>query len=352
MSTETLQVEAKSNPSQRIIAAGIVLGFLYYASTVVITLLVSVLTAYFLDPAVEWLERFRMPRMVGALVVLLATILVFSLLLWAVWLRVEDFAANWQTYREPLRKVITAIQERIETLESKAREVQEPDQRGRLEVTLREEGWIKEFLTRGLGSIYVIALAISFVPFLVFFMLAEKRDIWHATMQLFPPTDRTRVKLALEDLSIMIRSYILGNLLVALILGLACWGFFTIIKLDSAFLVGMVSGALNLVPYVGTVLAWVPPIIVGMAQYHTIGPFVGIAAVLTVMHLIAVNVLIPALVGRQVRLNALAVTIALLFWGWMWGGMGLVLGIPLTAAVKVVCDHVEAWKPIGRWMST
>jgi predicted PurR-regulated permease PerM len=237
-------------------------------------------------------------------------------------------------------------------VESKAREVQEPDQRGRLEVTLREESWVKEFLTRGLGSIYVIALAVSFVPFLVFFMLAEKRDVWHATMQLFPPTERTRVKLALEDLSVMIRGYILGNLLVALILGLACWGFFALIKLSNAFLVGMVSGALNLVPYVGTVLAWIPPIIVGMAQYNTIGPFVGIAAVLTVMHLIAVNVLIPALVGRQVRLNALAVTIALLFWGWMWGGMGLVLGIPLTAAVKVVCDHVEEWKPIGRWMST
>jgi predicted PurR-regulated permease PerM len=198
----------------------------------------------------------------------------------------------------------------------------------------------------------VIALAVSFVPFLVFFMLAEKRDVWHATMQLFPPTERTRVKLALEDLSVMIRGYILGNLLVALILGLACWGFFAAISLSNAFLVGMVSGALNLVPYVGTVLAWIPPIIVGLAQYTSIGPFVGIAAVLTVMHLIAVNVLIPALVGRQVRLNALAVTVALLFWGWMWGGMGLVLGIPLTAGVKVVCDHVEEWKPIGRWMST
>jgi predicted PurR-regulated permease PerM len=74
--------------------------------------------------------------------------------------------------------------------------------------------------------------------------------------------------------------------------------------------------------------------------------------VLTFMHLIAINVLIPKLVGRQVHLNALAVTMSLLFWGWMWGGMGLLLGIPITAAVKVVCDHIENWKPFGRWLGT
>jgi predicted PurR-regulated permease PerM len=352
MATETVHVQAKSNPSQRIIAAGIVFAFLYFASTFVITLLISVLTAYFLDPAVEWLERFRVPRMVGAVIVLLVTTLLFSLLMWSVWLRVEDFATNWNTYQVPIRKVLRAVEERIESVERRIGEVQEPDQRGRLEVKLQEQSAVREFLTRGLGSIYVIALAVSFIPFLVFFMLAEKRDIWHATMQLFPPTERTRVKLALEDLSIMVRSYILGNFLVALIVGIACWIFFQILGLGNAFLVGMVSGVLNLVPYLGTVLAWIPPFVVGLAKYQTFGPFVGIAAVLTLLHLVAVNVLIPAVVGRQIHLNALAVTIALLFWGWMWGGMGLVLGIPLTAAVKVVCDHVERWKPMGRWMST
>jgi predicted PurR-regulated permease PerM len=352
LNPETLQVHSKSNISQRIIAGGILLAFLYWASTVLITLLISVLMAYFLDPVVEWLERFRIPRATGALVVLLVGTLLLSLVGYIVWQRIEDFTMNWAKYREPLQAVSAAFQERIEKIESRIMEVQPQDKKAIPLVQLKEEGVVRQFLTRGLGGAYVILLAASFVPFLVFFMLAERRDIWHATMQLFPQTERTRVKLALEDLGTMLRSYIIGNLMVAFILGVVSAVFFWAIGLGNPFLVGMVSGASNLIPYIGTVLAWIPPMIVGLATYKTVGPFIGIAFVLTFMHLIAVNVLIPALVGRQVHLNALAVTMALLFWGWMWGGMGLLLGIPLTASVKVACDHVESWKPFGRWLGT
>jgi predicted PurR-regulated permease PerM len=76
-----------------------------------------------------------------------------------------------------------------------------------------------------------------------------------------------------------------------------------------------------------------------------------IAVVLTGIHVIAQNLIAPQLVGRQVRLNAVAITVALLFWGWVWGGMGLILAIPLTAALRVICDHIESWKPIARWLS-
>lgn len=71
---------------------------------------------------------------------------------------------------------------------------------------------------------------------------------------------------------------------------------------------------------------------------------------LTLLHILAANFLIPALVGWRVRLNALALTISLLFWGWLWGPMGLILAIPITAVIKVVCDHVEGWQPIGHWL--
>jgi predicted PurR-regulated permease PerM len=68
------------------------------------------------------------------------------------------------------------------------------------------------------------------------------------------------------------------------------------------------------------------------------------------VHFLAVNVLTPKLVGRRVNLNALSVTIAMMFWGWLWGGIGLVLAVPVTAAIKAVCDNVEKLKPYGAWM--
>jgi predicted PurR-regulated permease PerM len=148
----------------------------------------------------------------------------------------------------------------------------------------------------------------------------------------------------------MLRSFVAGNALIALILMLVSWGFFLLMHLKYPFLLGSVSGIFNLVPYLGAVLAWIPPFLIGLAQWNTIGPYLVVAAVLTFLHIVGMNVLMPAIVGRQVHLNALAVTASLLFWGWLWGAVGLILAIPITATVKVICDHTEGWEPLGRWM--
>jgi predicted PurR-regulated permease PerM len=121
--------------------------------------------------------------------------------------------------------------------------------------------------------------------------------------------------------------------------------------LDFPFLTGLVSGLCNLIPYLGAVLAWLPPLFIGLRQYHGLTPYLGIFSVLTAFHIITANLLIPALVGWRVRLNALALTVSLLFWGWLWGALGLIVAIPITAVLKVICDHVDRWNPIGRWLS-
>jgi predicted PurR-regulated permease PerM len=203
-----------------------------------------------------------------------------------------------------------------------------------------------------LNSLYSFLFAATFMPFLVFFMLAAKRQVWHATMQLFPAAERTEVKEALADVTQVLRSYLMGTALVGLILVLSSWLFFLALGLDFPFLPGLVSGVCNLVPYLGVILSWIPPLLVGLKQYHTVGPFVGIFSMLTLFHLVTLNLLIPALIGWRMRLNALALTVSLLFWGWLWGAMGLVLAIPITAVMKVICDHVEGWQPAGRWLSS
>jgi predicted PurR-regulated permease PerM len=90
--------------------------------------------------------------------------------------------------------------------------------------------------------------------------------------------------------------------------------------------------------------------LLAIIKWKAVSHFALIAFVLTGIHVVAQNLIAPQLVGRQVRLNAVAITIALLFWGWVWGGMGLILGIPITAALRVICDHTESGKPIARWL--
>ncbi len=332
-----------------------IVGFCYYAAGVVMTLLLSVLLAYLLDPFVEWLERVRLPRALGSLLVVMVALAIVAGLGYLVFDRADHFAADWPKYSAVLKQGATVVERRLEKLEKGVSEITPPDltveqQRGRVAVRVEDERPIRGLLLRGLGSLYSILLEVTFVPFLVFFMLAAKRDVWHGTLQLFPASERTRVKHTLDAASVVLRSYVVGNALVAAILALMSWIFFWMIKLEYPFLTGVVSGLLNLVPYLGAVMAWVPPFVIGLGKWKTIGPYLGVAGMLSLFHLIAVNVLMPALVGRRVHLNALAVTMSLLFWGWMWGAAGLILAIPITATIKVICDNVERWQPIGRWL--
>ncbi|MFZ0415449.1 MAG: AI-2E family transporter, partial [Candidatus Acidiferrales bacterium] len=246
--------------------------------------------------------------------------------------------------------VVGSVEKRLNLIESRVNEIAPTTREPKGVVAIAESHPVRDALLAQVGSLYTAIFAATFVPFLVFFMLVAKRKIWHTTMELFPVKERTRVKLALSEVSNMLRSYVVGTAVVALILIIASWVFFWAIGLDFPFLTALASGLANIVPYIGLVIAWLPPLIIGMKHFHAVGPFLGICAMLGFFHLMAANYLLPAFIGRRVHLNAVSVTIALLFWGWLWGAMGLLLAIPITGVIKVVCDHVEGWEPIGRWL--
>ncbi len=314
-----------SNFSMRVIAAAIILLFFYYAAGVVITLLLSILLAYFLDPAVEFLERFGLPRTLGAMVMVLISISVLAAVGYGLWTRTADFAENWPKYSRVLEQAAGAVEGKIRGIEGQVSQIA-PEQGASSSATVRTEpSIVRTLIFRGVGSLYALFLEITFMPFLVFFMLAEKRELWHGTLQLFPASRRTQVKETLEDLRDVLRDYLAGMTIVTLVVIAASSLFFWI--------------------------TWLPAFVIALAKWKTLGQFVLIAATLTTIHVLAINLVAPQLVGRRVRLNAVAITIALLFWGWVWGGMGLVLAIPITAALRVICDHTESWKPIGRWLS-
>jgi predicted PurR-regulated permease PerM len=351
MPSEEAKIVTASSVSARIIAVGIVLAFCYFASTVLVTLLMAALLAYFLDPVVTWLERVRIPRALGSLLMVLFTAALLVVLGWALVERADQFSRDWPKYRAPLRAASADFDRRLENLEARVSEIEPGQTPGPRVITVTDPHPVRTALVGKLDSLYSFLFAATFMPFLLFFMLAAKRQVWHATMQLFPAAERTEVKDALADVTHVLRGYLMGTALVGLILVAASWLFFMALGLDFPFLTALVSGMCNLVPYLGAVMSWIPPLFIGLKQYHSVAPYLGIVAVLTVFHIVTANLLIPALIGWRVRLNALAVTVSLLFWGWLWGAMGLILAIPIMAVFKVICDHVERLQPVGRWLS-
>jgi predicted PurR-regulated permease PerM len=144
----------------------------------------------------------------------------------------------------------------------------------------------------------------------------------------------------------MLRAFIAGNFIIGLLVGIASAALFWYLNIPYWYFVGLISGFVSLVPYLGVPLAIAPPLIAGIAVLHPSEMFAVVIGVVS-FHLIALNVLYPKLLGSRLQLNPLAVTVSLLVWGFLWGAVGLVLAIPITAALKIVFEHIASLQPLS-----
>jgi predicted PurR-regulated permease PerM len=351
--SEALQPTKIATASGRIIAVAIVIACINYASSIIITLICAILIAFVLEPAVRFLERIHIPRWLGALLMLVGSIGLVYLVFYGIYDRVIEFIQEFPTYGAPLKHLFASLQAMVQNIEKLASglvPISSQTQSNLPTIRLQQESHWGQYLLRGIGSIYTFIVTVMFVPFLVFFMLTAKGHIWKGTLNLFSDRHRQQAENVILGIGHMIRRYVMGNIMVALMAAALVTPAFSLMGLHFALLIGPLSAFLSMVPYLGVALAMAPPMMMALGQYTSTTPFIGIAAIVMVVHFLAINVLTPKFVGHQVSLNALTVTIAMMFWGWLWGAVGLILAVPLTAAFKAVCDNVEGLKPWGVWM--
>jgi predicted PurR-regulated permease PerM len=192
-------------------------------------------------------------------------------------------------------------------------------------------------------------MAIGFVPFLVFFMLMSKDHFHVATVRLFPKEHRILAHRTVGNISAMIRSYIVANVFLGLLNSGILILIFWILKIHYFYFIGPISGFVTLIPYLGVFLAPLPPLASGIDTLSRSGILTLLIAIVG-LHVITINFIYPKVVGRRLRLNPLVVTLALLFWAWIWGAAGLILAIPLLGAAKIICDHIQPLRGVGSWL--
>jgi len=342
---------AAAATSLRVIAAAIVCASIYYASSIVITLICSIGIAFILDPGVRLLERFRLPRWLGALLMVLLTLGVLYLLVYLVYDRAVAFLDDLPRFAARIKQIIAHIQVTTSSIRQSTSTILPSSTEANVpSIRLEQESPWMQFLLRGIGSLYAFTVTVMFIPFLIFFMLTSKDHIWSATLNLFSLERRQAAEDVLHGIAKMVRGYVLGNLLVAAISAALITPVFAAVELRYALLMGPLAAFLSMIPYIGVALGLLPPLLIALVQYDHMEPFLTISLTVVIVHFLAVNLLTPKLVGHRVKLNALTVTIAMMFWGWLWGGIGLLLAVPLTAALKAVCDNVRPLKPYGHWM--
>jgi predicted PurR-regulated permease PerM len=335
--------------SLAVIAVGGVLTLMYVAKPVLILTLVSVLIAFMLAPIVELCERVHLPRSLGSMIAVLLMCVALYGIFYISYNQADEFVSELPKYSGRIRTVLNQVRLRAERVRQTTRNVLPEDKADKSTLTVRQSTtWVEDLTSGAVGATEAVLL-IAFVPFLVFFMLSWQDHVRSSTVMLFNIESRNTVYVTLGLISQMIRGFIVGNMIIGVILGLTSTVAFWIIGVPYFYVIGMISGLVSLMPYLGIVIAIVPPVVVSMNSL-TVSRFLAIAAVVAISHLIGLNVLYPKIIGRKLQLNPLAVTLALLFWGWLWGAMGLILAIPLTAAAKIIFDHVDSLRGWGNWL--
>jgi predicted PurR-regulated permease PerM len=362
--------ERRAGPDLNLIRAGAIiiailglLALLHFAASVFITLFSAMLLAFALEPLVHLLcVRTPLRRHhASGIVVFLFVALLYGLF-YATYLRAESFLAEIPAIAEKIRSapMVTSLANRAEELNrvfaEAGRRIAPPSAASArpktappVDVRAEAETFTGTLLL-GLGSLGGVLFALGFIPFLVYFILADREPLTRRTRELFPEEHRATVEEILIDIERMMRKFLLGNAVIALVLSAATILVFLLVGLPYPVVLGILSGTLSIVPYLGLPLALIPGVVVGLVTFESGGPFLVLIASVTLFHLVAANYLTPKLVGGEVRLNATASTVALLFFGWLWGGMGLLLGIPILAVLKCILDNVASTRRIGMFL--
>jgi predicted PurR-regulated permease PerM len=130
---------------------------------------------------------------------------------------------------------------------------------------------------------------------------------------------------------------------VGIPVGLACFAF----GITGAVTWGTITFFGNFLPYIGALVAFVPPVVLAFLEFNSIWPPIGFAVVLLLIHTITANLIEPAMTGKALGLSPLVVLIGLAFWSLLWGFVGMVLAVPLTVIFKIILEHTPATRPLA-----
>ena len=361
-----------------LIGLGVTIALLYWARVFFITFLTAVAIAFILEPFVALLMRIRFPRSLASFVVCSLALLAVYLVGLGAYTQFAGLLDEYQqNYGEKVADVIQNVRSGVEDMERtiyrvvvpakqqqkqqqidlsrQQRKKKAPDTVAPVPVIVPEPRPpdrlpVAEYLYTRLGSVYQTLLMSSFVPFLVYFMLSWRDHAHRSFLQFFEGEDRTVAAKSLERIAEMVRGFVVGNFALGLLLASASSLVFWKMGLPYPMLIGPLSGFFSLVPYIGLPLALAPAMLVSPMVFHSLSSYVLLGTIVTLLHVLALNLLYPKLVGSRVHLNPLVVTVALMFWGFLWDAPGLVLAIPLTAGIKAVCDNVHSLRPYGKFL--
>jgi predicted PurR-regulated permease PerM len=354
-------------------ARGVALGILAviavvfaldWAQAFAISLLLGIVMAYTLNPLVVWLERIRIPRAAASLVVMLGVMGVLAFGAYS--LRgqmqaiVEQLPAAASKFSVGLARLRTSQLGAMQKMQSAATEVEKataqaaggpsvPRQPATHVVIDQPMFKLGDFLWVGSkGAVGAMGQGIM-VLFLTFFLLVGGDTFKRKLVRLTGPSlsNKKITVQILDDINDSIQKYLFMFLSTNVLVGLLVWLVFALIGLENAGAWAVAAAFLHIIPYLGPGVTAVATGMAAFMQFDSFSMALLVSGASLAIATVVGTFVTTWMTGRIARMNAAAVFISLLFWGWLWGIWGMLLGIPIIVIVKVVAQHVEQLQPVA-----
>jgi predicted PurR-regulated permease PerM len=353
------------NISLTLVGIVAVIWLLQNARDVLIPFVVSGLLFYALDPFVDRLQQWRIPRVIGATAMLLAVLAAVGGTMYQLTDQlvtvVEQVPAGIRRLRDEIRDTgpqqgaIEKVQQAAEAIDRTTAEAAQPAPapRGVVRVQIEEPPVrATDFLWSGWMSVPALASVAVMIFFLTLFLLIaddlfKRKLVKNIGSGL---ADKRITVQVLDAIGAQMERFLLvqifTSVIVAVVTGVALWW----LGLNQPAVWGLLAGLFNSIPYFGPVIVSAGLAVVGYVQFAAIGPTASVALTALAITTLEGWVLTPVLLGRVAEMNRIAIFAGLLFWTWLWGVWGMLLAVPIMMAVKVVCDHIEPLQQIGDFL--
>jgi predicted PurR-regulated permease PerM len=335
--------------SLAVLAAAVVLAFLWLAREFLLPAVLAVFFAFTVHPVVSWLSRHGLPRwaaaLAGTLVATLVAAGVFALLYGSI----SSFWEELPQYEDRLRGTFQKVSRHVVHLQNQGEAMVKPPPGG-LKV---QQGvpWGTLLLGTAQGAVSLAGEA-TIAVFTLYFALAEAPRFREKLLGALSRDAQARARAvsAIAEMHHDLEQYIVNRVALNTVLGLVTWGIYALYGLDHAAIWGLTTALLHFVPYVGPAAGLVLPTGMALLQYGDLQHTGIVAAIYIALVALQGNVVDPLFLGKQLRLSSIVVFLGSLFWFWIWGPVGLFLAVPLLSAARIVCAHVPRLRVVAEFL--
>ncbi|MBZ0142445.1 MAG: AI-2E family transporter [Rhodocyclaceae bacterium] len=328
-------------------ALGAVSAILFFARRMLLPLLLGLVLAYILDPAVSWFEHRGRSRTLGTIFVFAGALVALTGFLFLV---VPVINHQLVEVRQRFPQYRERIEERLLPVLEQAREAH-PIQYEALQVRLRsiiEEkwpelvksafGWLGGIFSSALGLLLFL-LDLIFVPVFAFYLLVDFPKLKRGVRDLVPRPFRDITRERVSEVNEAVSSFLRGQLTIAVILAAINGIGLTIIGVPMGLLLGIVAGFANMIPYMGVVVGLGPALLLCWIEHQSLGRLIAVAAVFAGAQMLEGTVLSPKILSKSVKIHPVWVLLSIIVGGRLFGLVGMLVAVPTAAAIQVFVRH-------------